>query len=198
MLSPTARFSGPFGPLLTLSISLLRPGMRLNVVRTCALMAAVLLVGCEFSVEGTPPPGANYQRGHSSSDRQVATGHLKFVTGYEAGIRRAASEGKPMLLFFTARWCKFCHQMADEAFTHPQVVRLSNHFVCTLIDADAEPAVCRQFQVTGFPTIQFLSARGTPLERIVGKKPGHQVMMAMQAALQNVARNGDESEPPTR
>ena len=29
------------------------------------------------------------------------------------------------------------------------------------------------------------------LARIVGKKPGHQVMMAMQAALQNVARRSD-------
>ena len=43
------------------------------------------------------------------------------------------------------------------------------------------------FGVTGYPTIQFISPRGVPLERIVGKKPGHQVMMAMQAALQNVA-----------
>ncbi len=93
-----------------------------------------------------------------------------------------------MLVFFTAEWCQFCHQMADEAFTHPQVVRLSEQFVCILVDADREPEVCRQFQVTGYPTIQFLSPRGVPLERIVGKKPGHQVMMAMQAALQNVAR----------
>ena len=50
-----------------------------------------------------------------------------------------------------------------------------------------------RFQVTGYPTIQFLSPRGVPLERIVGKKPGHQLMMAMQAALQNVARNADET-----
>ncbi len=93
-----------------------------------------------------------------------------------------------MLLFFTAGWCQYCRQMADEAFTHPQVVRLSEQFVCVLIDADAEPEVCRQFEVTGYPTIQFLSPRGVPLERVVGKKPGHQVMMAMQAALQHVAR----------
>ena len=103
-----------------------------------------------------------------------------------------------MLLFFTAHWCKFCHQMADEAFTHPQVVSLSGQFVCVLVDADAEPAVCRQFHVTGFPTIQFLSPRGVPLGRIVGKKPGHQLTMAMQAALQNVARHADQADAPVR
>jgi uncharacterized protein YyaL (SSP411 family) len=96
-----------------------------------------------------------------------------------------------MLLFFTASWCEYCHQMAEEAFTHPQVVGLSGQFVCVLIDADAEPNVCRQFEVTGYPTIQFLSPRGVPLNRVVGKQPGHQVMMAMQAALQHVARRFD-------
>ena len=170
--------------------------MRLDVVRTCALLAATLLAGCEFGVEGTPLPGANYQ--HRSPGGRISGGHLNFASGYQQGLRQAESEGKPMLVFFTAGWCKFCHQMADEAFTHPQVVSLSGHFVCILVDADAEPGLCRQFQVTGFPTIQFLSTRGTPLERIVGKKPGHQVMMAMQAALQNVARNAAKPEEPVR
>ena len=69
--------------------------------------------------------------------------------------------------------------------------------MCILVDADAEPDVCRQFQVTGYPTIQFLSPRGVPLERIVGKKPGHQLMMAMQAALQNVARRESQRDENT-
>ncbi len=124
----------------------------------------------------------------------MARGHLNFVEGYAEGYSQAVRQSKPMLLFFTAEWCHFCHQMADEAFTHPQVVSLSEHFVCILVDADAEHDVCRQFQVTGYPTIQFLSPRGVPLERIVGKKPGHQLMMAMQAALQNVARRDDAAE----
>ena len=64
-----------------------------------------------------------------------------------------------MLIFFTAQWCRFCHQMADEAFTHPQVVSLSEHFVCVLVDADSEPEICRKFGVTGYPTIQFVSPR---------------------------------------
>ena len=93
-----------------------------------------------------------------------------------------------MLVFFTAEWCHFCHQMADEAFTHPQVVTLAQQFVCVLVDADAEPEACKQFRVQAFPTVQFVSARGIPLNRVVGKKPGHQLMMAMQAALQSVAR----------
>ena len=135
---------------------------------TCAALIGSLLAGCEVGVEGTP--------------------------GYAQGYEQAVSRGKPMLVFFTAQWCHFCHQMAEEAFTHPQVVSLSEHFICVLIDVDAEPDVCRQFQVSRYPTIQFVSPRGVPLERIVGKQPGHQLMMAMQAALQSVARRADAAE----
>jgi uncharacterized protein YyaL (SSP411 family) len=115
------------------------------------------------------------------------------VQGYAQGVAQASAQSKPMLVFFTAEWCQFCHQMADEAFTDPQVVRLAEQFVCILVDADREPGICQQYQVSGYPTIQFLSPRGVPLERIVGKKPGHQVLIAMQSALQNVARREIQS-----
>ncbi len=180
-----------------------------------------MLAGCEVGIEDSPvgsarqsapaessqqagprgstPPSSPAQPRPAAGNRRVARGHLRFVEGYQQGFQQASSEGKPMLLFFTAEWCHFCHQMADEAFTHPQVVSLSEHFVCILVDADLEPDVCRNFQVQGYPTIQFLSSRGAPLERIVGKKPGHQLMMSMQAALQTLARRpDDDADVPAR
>ncbi len=162
--------------------------MKRLAIWPCLLAIALATTGCEFGVE---PPAASRQEQQdagTSAAKHLARGHLKFVEGYRQGYAESVRQSKPMLLFFTADWCQYCHQMADEAFTHPQVVRLSEQFVCVLVDADAEPDVCRQFEVTGYPTIQFLSPRGVPLERVVGKKPGHQVMMAMQAALQHVAR----------
>ena len=129
-----------------------------------------------------------------STPQRVERGKLNFVEGYRAGYQLAAQQSKPIMLFFTAEWCRYCHQMAQEAFTHPQVVALSQSFVCVLVDADAEPAVCRQFGVTGYPTIQFVSPRGVPLELVVGKKPGHQVMLAMRAALQSVAHHNEDAQ----
>jgi len=161
-----------------------------------AICCALVLAGCESKLGGNSKEQAASES-HSNSPK-VAKGHLRFVEGFQKGYAQAAKESKPMLVFFTAEWCHFCHQLADEAFTNPQVVSLSENFVCVLVDADAEPSVCRQFGVTGFPTIQFLSPRGGSLERIVGKKPGHQLMMAMQAALQNVARHSAASDAPSR
>jgi protein disulfide-isomerase len=170
--------------------------MTRHVVRVCALLSASLLAGCEIGVEGTPEPTQQpaASTGTAKQGARVARGHLRFVEHYADGYSQAVNQGKPMLVFFTAAWCHFCHQMAEEAFTHPQVVSLSEHFVCILVDADAEPDVCRQFDVTGYPTIQFLSPRGAALDRIVGKKPGHQLMMAMQAALQSVARRQSDAD----
>jgi protein disulfide-isomerase len=165
-----------------------------------ALVALTMLAGCDISVEGTArpvvarPPAAPAARGSG----QIVRGNLQFVEGYRKGYAEATAAGKPMLIFFTAAWCTYCHQMAEEAFTHPQVIALSEQFTCVLVDADAEGDVCRQFGVSGYPTIQFVSPRGALLGRVVGKKPGHQLMMAMQAALQNVARRMGEDEASER
>ena len=179
----------------------------LNVIRSCSLVLLALLVGCEVGTE--PSPTAQKQAGgpnageatalpSDAAGAKFARGNLKFVEGYQSGYQTALESGKPMLVFFTAEWCHFCHQMANEAFTHEQVVGLSERFVCILVDADAEPEVCQQFHVQGYPTIQFLSPRGVPLNRVVGKKPGHQLMMAMQAALQNVARRSEPAPTTLR
>jgi thiol:disulfide interchange protein len=169
----------------------------------CALATLCLLTGCEVGTE--IPTGAQSSASSAAADptlarpaspsteQQVARGYLQFVEGYDRGYQQALEQSKPMLVFFTAQWCHYCHEMANEAFTSPQVVGLSEKFVCILVDADAEPGVCQQFRVQGFPTVQFVSPRGVALNRVVGKKPSHQLMMAMQAALQNVARRSEPS-----
>ena len=166
----------------------------------CAVLLAFSLTGCEVGVEQPLEAEAAVDQNQLPAEESHATagtatrverGHLRFVEGYQNGYQKALKEGKPMLVFFTAQWCHFCHQMASDAFTHQQVVDLSERFVCILVDADAEPEVCEQFQVKGYPTIQFLSPRGVPLNQMVGKKPGHQLMIAMQAALQHVARRAE-------
>lgn len=158
-----------------------------------SLGVVIYTAGCSRSETPPAPPAAPAK---AAAVPQIERGRLKFVSGFEQGLAQAQREGKPVLLFFTAHWCGFCHQMAHEAFTHDQVVTLSDRFVCVLIDADQQPDVCREFHVRGYPTIQFLSPRGVPLNRVTGKKPGHQLVMEMQAALQAVARRTDWSDRP--
>ena len=128
----------------------------------------------------------------------VAQGRLRFSQDVQQGLAEAGTTGKPLLLFFTAEWCHFCHQMAGEAFTDPQVVGLSERFVCVLINADNQPGICQQFHVSAYPTVQFISPQGILLNRIEGNRPGHQVMMAMQTALQTSALRTQQSAAAVR
>ncbi|MBX7167696.1 MAG: thioredoxin family protein [Pirellulales bacterium] len=116
------------------------------------------------------------------------TTNMQFVEGYWRGFKLAEQTGKPMLVFFTASWCTYCHQMAAEVFTQPGIIEISERFVCVRVDADAEPTICQQFRVQGFPTVQFLSPRGVPLNRVTGKQPAASFAMEMQTALQATAR----------
>jgi thiol:disulfide interchange protein len=154
-----------------------------NAMAALAVMAA--LAGCETS---TAPPSSSQSSAPAPARPTLARGRIVFVDGYRQGIELARQQRKPALVFFTASWCEYCHQMADEAFTQDQVVGLSNRFQCILVDADAEREVCREFGVRGYPTIQFLSPDGIALNRVTGKRPANQLVIEMQAALQAVAR----------
>ena len=118
----------------------------------------------------------------------AATRGIEFVKGYQHGNDLARQLRRPMLLFFTAEWCQYCHQLAEEAFCNEEVVDLSRRFVCVVVDADAEPEICRRFQVRGYPTVLFVSQAAAPLSRIVGKQPPADFVARMRAALQSVAR----------
>ena len=157
-----------------------------------ALFAALMAVGCNHE------PGVSNDAGRDGTEAQPADenpgGSLRFINGYHAGVDEALTRKKPMLLFFTARWCRYCQQMAEEAFAQDHISDLSRQFVCVSVDADDEPGVCQEFLVTAFPTVLFISPGGVPLNRVSGKQPARQLAAEMHAALGAVARlEGGES-----
>jgi thiol-disulfide isomerase/thioredoxin len=156
------------------------------------------MVGILGGCEATTQSGDSAPRDGSAASSDPAGG-ICFTHGYAQGYREAQAAGKPMLVFFSARWCHYCHEMLREAFTDLRVARLSRQFVCVLVDADVEPEVCREFQVEGFPTVQFISGRGVPLNRLIGKTPGPTLALQMQAALEaTAARDRPPGQPARR
>ena len=165
--------------------------MKLNHVWVCLLLG--VLAGCEMGADQAPAPQVSAPPAPAEPARPtVVQGMMRFGEDFQQALAEAQRDGKPLLVFFTAEWCHYCHQMAGEAFVNPQVVDLSQRFVCVLIDADAQAEVCRQFRVSAYPTVQFVSPQGMLLNRMEGKRPSNQVMMAMQTALQASA----ERTPP--
>ena len=64
---------------------------------------------------------------------------------------------------------------------------LADGFVCILIDADREAALCRHYGVSGFPTIQFTAPDGRMLHRLVGRQTATKLATAMRAASKRYA-----------
>ncbi len=148
------------------------------------------LLGCDNVTPSSRPTDRQEARGFPVI--RVSRGKLEFVQGYADGYRQARHDGRPMLVFFTASWCHFCHQMEAEAFNDSQVAALSRQFICILVDADQEPDVCQEFRIRGYPAIQFLTPHGVPLNRLVGKQSAAELMFQMQAALEATANRSSQ------
>ena len=55
-------------------------------------------------------------------------GGLHFVRDPGTGYQLASEQGLPCLLFFTAKWCTYCHQMEETAFADPTIHSLAQGF----------------------------------------------------------------------
>ena len=165
-----------------LGCSLRATWFRLGALTVCLMLA--LVGGCGRS--GEPTVVSSILAG---LDRQLITrrGELDFVADVATGRRLAAEQGQPCLLFFTAEWCTFCHQMEETSFRNSLVSEMAANFICVLVDADRQPEVCQQFSVTGYPTIQFVSANGHVLNRLEGRQSADELLSGMRAALKRYA-----------
>jgi thiol:disulfide interchange protein len=140
-------------------------------------------------LNGCKPAAAPAAGAVTSLDASQVTqrGSIEFVRGWELGRRVAAERNQPCLVFFTAHWCTYCHRMEQTTFNDATVSQLASQFVCVLVDADAEPEVCRRLQVSGYPTVELISPAGTSLGRMTGWQSAPGFVHSLRAALHRYA-----------
>ncbi len=169
--------------------------MHKSMLAASVMLGCAILAGCSEPAASPPAPAqpnANAEAAVAPVPAREAVGYvvrgrLRFVDGYHAGVQVAAAQSKPILLYFTTTPCYWCQRLVADAFHDEMVVGLSNRFVCVLVDAEREPAVAQQFGVRAYPTIQFVSTRGQPLNQVIGKQPNQELVRQMHAALQGLA-----------
>ena len=91
---------------------------------------------------------------------------------YEAGLRLAKAQKKPVCLVFSTTWCPHCKNYSH-VFDDPRVVASAHDFVMIHLDADAEEAVASKYALDGsyIPRTFFLKPDGTVDDTIHAPRP---------------------------
>lgn len=139
----------------------------------------VSLSGCSYGTGSESEKATTFERSNGPV----------FENSYSLAREKAALESKPLLLFFTEENCIFSKKMLNEVFNDPEIVRLSRNFICVNIDINAKENqdLCKELNIPGSPTIQFMSSSGRPFQCIMQYQPKEELARQMEVVLYSVA-----------
>lgn len=113
---------------------------------------------------------------------------LGFLTNVAQARIESHQSGKPMMMFFTASWCDWCHRLADNVLSRSEIVALTSQFVCVEVDVDKHPELCNLYEAKSYPSLIFLGSQDQVLYRVVGWQTPEQLSAAIRTAFYSQAR----------
>lgn len=123
-----------------------------------------------------------------SSQHVVQGAQIAWRKDFAGAAREAQRLRKPLLVVVGARWCGYCQQMQQQTFPNAAVSqRVNGQFIPVLIDADEQPAVVEQLNVSALPTVLVMS----PERKVLNRSSGFQSATDLNtqlAAFQPVAQ----------
>ena len=95
---------------------------------------------------------------------------VQWRTDPDAAIEEASSDGRPVMLYFTAEWCPPCHDLKAYVFSQPSFIEKSKLFVPVYLDSDQphSGSWAEEFGVVGYPTMVVVYPDGTEIVRVTG------------------------------
>ncbi|MCY3769552.1 MAG: DUF255 domain-containing protein [Gammaproteobacteria bacterium] len=118
---------------------------------------SILMVLC-FLVSVSPLPA--YEHEESLVNFREYTEHI--VSDTRGG-------DKPYFLLFSAEWCHWCHEFAENTLVDEKVVHfLNKHFVNVFIDVDIHNTAYVKYRATGVPYTVFLNPDGSLYYKYTG------------------------------
>jgi len=82
-------------------------------------------------------------------------------------FRRAQEQDKPVMLFLSAFWCRYCQRMDEGAFSDRENMALLNaYFVALRVENAMRPDIDARYNLNGWPTVAFFTPSGELLAAV--------------------------------
>jgi thiol-disulfide isomerase/thioredoxin len=100
----------------------------------------------------------------------------------------AKRENRPVLIYWGAEWCPFCHTLKSTVFSRPDFIAKSKLFLPVYLDGDDDGAQKwgEQFQIQGYPTLIVLDPDRHEIIRLGAGRDVAQYAAALDVALEDV------------
>ena len=144
----------------------------------CAALAVAALAGCskrDAATAAPPAPPATTALA-ASADGGIAWVRAASDAEVDAAFARARSEGKPVFVYWGAKWCPPCNQLQATLFNRQDFIERSRAFVPVYVDGDKPGAqkLGTRFAVRGYPTMVVFDRSGQELTRLPGEVDAQQ------------------------
>lgn len=116
----------------------------------------------------------------------------------DEAFRIARAENKPVMLFLSAFWCRYCQRMDEEAFSETENIALLNAYFISLRVENAQRAdVDARYNFHGWPTIAFMTPTGELLSVVNYLPPAEfqDILLRVYLAYQQKPAAGSASAP---
>lgn len=112
--------------------------------------------------------GGNETKKQTRAAAQSGEG-LNFMS-FAEGIKKADQEGKLVMLFFWADWCRYCVKIRSEVFSLPQVREaFEQNYVAVSVDTENDTEnISSQYRPKALPTLAFIRPNGETLGILPG------------------------------
>jgi thiol-disulfide isomerase/thioredoxin len=147
--------------------------------RWFCLSLVLVLAGCSKS----PPPHAQHAT-HANEPRDIAW----FDGSLQGAFIVAKRENRPVLLYWGAEWCPFCHTLKSKVFSRPDFIAKSHLFLPVYLDGDDDGAQKwgEQFGIQGYPTLIVLDPDRHEILRLGAGRDVAQYAALLDMALEAV------------
>src|ERR687896_2437337 len=105
-------------------------------------------------------------------------------------FRQASEKDKPVMLFLSAFWCRYCQRMDEGAFSERENMALLNaYFIALRVENAIRPDIDARYNLNGWPTIAFFTPAGELLAAVnyLDAEEFQELLLNVYLAYQNKA-----------